>query len=158
MTDPYPRPDTELVEHNGYQIRFSPSGLEWLAFAALPKQRPTLILAPGRDAALAKAYEWIDRQPASEKHPQVTYRLIQLAPGAYDLLLHGEVVGSAVRSGSRQPYTRTAELLEDLPRSRGLRRSGRSSPPSRPSIFDAVIMTLWRVARARRFLDRRSPF
>jgi len=48
----------------------------------------------------------------------MTYRLIQLAPGAYDLLLHGEVVGSVVRSGSRQPYTWTAELLEDLPRSR----------------------------------------
>ena len=47
----------------------------------------------------------------------MTYRLIQLAPGAYDLLLHGEVVGSIVRNGSRQPYTWTAELLEDLPRS-----------------------------------------
>jgi hypothetical protein len=31
----------------------------------------------------------------------MTYRLIQLAPGAYDLLLHGEVVGSVVRNGSR---------------------------------------------------------
>jgi len=47
----------------------------------------------------------------------MTYSLIQLASGAYDLLLHGEVVGSVVRSGSRQPYTWTAELLEDLPRS-----------------------------------------
>jgi len=47
----------------------------------------------------------------------MTYHLIQLAPGAYDLLLHREVVGSVVRSGSRQPYTWTAELLEDLPRS-----------------------------------------
>ena len=48
----------------------------------------------------------------------MTYCLIKLAPGAYDLLLHGEVVGSVVRSSSRQPYTWTAELLEDLPRSR----------------------------------------
>jgi hypothetical protein len=28
----------------------------------------------------------------------MTYNLIQLAPGAYDLLLHGEVVGSVVRT------------------------------------------------------------
>ena len=48
----------------------------------------------------------------------MTYRLIQLAPGAYDLLLNGEVMGSVVRNGSRQPYTWTAELLEDVPRSR----------------------------------------
>jgi hypothetical protein len=48
----------------------------------------------------------------------MTYCLIKLAPGAYDLLLHGEVVGSVVRSSSRQPYTWTAELLENLPRNR----------------------------------------
>jgi hypothetical protein len=47
----------------------------------------------------------------------MTYRLIQLAPGAYDLVLYGNVVASVVRNGSRQPYTWTAELLEDLPRS-----------------------------------------
>jgi hypothetical protein len=62
MTDPHLLPDTELVEHNGYQIRLSPSGLEWLAFVALPKQRPTLILAPDREAALVKACAWIDMQ------------------------------------------------------------------------------------------------
>ena len=48
----------------------------------------------------------------------MTYHLIQLAPGAYDLLLQGEVIGSVVRDGPRQPYTWTAELLENLPRSR----------------------------------------
>ena len=68
MTDPHHLPDPELVEHNGYQIRLSPSGLEWLAFVALPKQRPTLILAPDREAALAKAYEWIDLQQPPGKH------------------------------------------------------------------------------------------
>ena len=47
----------------------------------------------------------------------MTYRLIQLAPGAYDLLLHDNIVASVVRNGSRQPYTWTAELLENLPRS-----------------------------------------
>ncbi len=70
MTDPYHLPDPELVEHNGYQIRLSLNGLEWLAFVALPQQRPTLIMAPDREAALAKAYEWIDLQLASDKKPE----------------------------------------------------------------------------------------
>ncbi|WP_114946334.1 hypothetical protein [Microvirga calopogonii] len=48
----------------------------------------------------------------------MTYSLIQLAPGAYDLLLGDTIVASVVRSGLRQPYIWTAELLEDLPRSR----------------------------------------
>ena len=48
----------------------------------------------------------------------MTYRLIQLAPGAYDLFLHDSVIASVVRNGSRQPYTWTAELLENLPRSK----------------------------------------
>lgn len=68
MTDPHPLPDIELVEHSGYQIRLSPSGLEWMAVVGLPKQRPTLIMAPDRAAALAKAYEWIQGQRTSEKH------------------------------------------------------------------------------------------
>jgi len=45
----------------------------------------------------------------------MTYSLIQLAPGAFDLLLNGEVVASIVRNGPYQPYTWTAELLEDVP-------------------------------------------
>jgi hypothetical protein len=48
----------------------------------------------------------------------MTYHLIQLASGAYDLLLHDTIVASVVRNGSRQPYTWTAELLEHLPRSK----------------------------------------
>ena len=48
----------------------------------------------------------------------MTYHLIQLAPGAYDLLLQDTIVASVVRNGSRQPYTWTVELLEDLPRSK----------------------------------------
>jgi len=49
----------------------------------------------------------------------MTYSLIQLAPGAYDLLLNGEVMGSVVRTGYRSPDTTwTAELLEDLPPSK----------------------------------------
>jgi hypothetical protein len=70
MTDPHHLPDTELVEHNGYQLRLSRSGPEWLAFVALPKQRPTLIMAPDREAVLAKAHEWIDQQRASDKKPE----------------------------------------------------------------------------------------
>ncbi|MGF9762318.1 hypothetical protein AAII07_44800 [Microvirga sp. 0TCS3.31] len=70
MTNPHHLPDTELVEHSGYQIRLSPSGLEWLAFVALPRQRPTLIMAPDRAAALAKAYEWIDLQRVSDTNQE----------------------------------------------------------------------------------------
>ncbi len=68
MTDPHHLADAELVEHSGYQIRLSPSGLEWMAVVARPKQRPTLIMASDRAAALAKAYECIDLQLASDKN------------------------------------------------------------------------------------------
>lgn len=44
------------------------------------------------------------------------YRLIQLAPGSYDLLLGAKIIGSVVRSGSRSnQVTWIAELLQDLP-------------------------------------------
>jgi hypothetical protein len=56
----------------------------------------------------------------------MTYNLIQLAPGAYDLLLKGEVMGSVVRNSSHRPYAWTAELLEDLP------------PDQRPKPFSEV--------------------
>ncbi|PVE22974.1 hypothetical protein DC522_18505 [Microvirga sp. KLBC 81] len=70
MTDPHHLQQAELVEHKGYQIRLSPSSLEWMAFVARPKQRPTLIMAPDRAAALAKAYAWIEAQLASAKDAQ----------------------------------------------------------------------------------------
>jgi hypothetical protein len=35
----------------------------------------------------------------------MTYCLIQLAPGAYDLLLNGEVMSSVVRTGERSSNT-----------------------------------------------------
>ena len=48
----------------------------------------------------------------------MAYQLTQLAPGSYDLLLNGEIIGSVVRSGSRSGGTGwTAELLEDGPMS-----------------------------------------
>jgi len=70
MTDPHSLPDIELVEHSGYQIRLNPSGLEWMAIVARPKQRSTLIMAADREAALAKAFKWIDLQLASDKKPE----------------------------------------------------------------------------------------
>jgi len=49
----------------------------------------------------------------------MTYTLIQLAPGAYDLLLNSAIMGSVVRTGYRSTDTIwTAELLEDLPPSK----------------------------------------
>jgi hypothetical protein len=48
----------------------------------------------------------------------MTYSLIQLAPGAYDLLLHDELMGSVVRVKAKQGATWYAELLEDLPQSK----------------------------------------
>jgi hypothetical protein len=49
----------------------------------------------------------------------MTYSLIQLAPGAYDLFLNGELLASVVRNGTGSKNTSwTAELLEDLPRSK----------------------------------------
>jgi hypothetical protein len=45
----------------------------------------------------------------------MTYQLIQLAPGAYDLLLNDELLGSVVRVKTKQGATWYAELLEDLP-------------------------------------------
>ena len=61
----------------------------------------------------------------------MTYQLIQLAPGAYDLLLHDELMGSVVRVKTKQGATWYAELLEDLPPIGGLHPSLRSSTTSR---------------------------
>lgn len=69
MTEAHAAAEAEVLERHGYQIRLSPSGLEWMAFVARPKQRPTLILAPDREAVLAKADAWIDLQLASDKTP-----------------------------------------------------------------------------------------
>jgi phosphatidylserine/phosphatidylglycerophosphate/cardiolipin synthase-like enzyme len=49
----------------------------------------------------------------------MTYSLIQLTPGAYDLLLKGEIIGSVVRAVHRRNSTVwAAELLEELPPSK----------------------------------------
>jgi hypothetical protein len=70
MTDPHHREKADLVQHRGYQIRLSQSSLEWIAFVARPKQRPTLVMAPDRDAVIAKTSECVDRQLASDKTPE----------------------------------------------------------------------------------------
>jgi hypothetical protein len=68
MTEARGSPDAEVLEHRGRQIRLSESGLEWIAFVDLPRQHPTPIMALDREAAFAKACDWIDRQLASNKH------------------------------------------------------------------------------------------
>ncbi len=70
MTDPHHLQKADVLEHRGYQIRLSQSSLEWIAFVARPKQRPTVIMAPNCEAVLIKAYEWIDRQLVSAKNPE----------------------------------------------------------------------------------------
>jgi hypothetical protein len=45
----------------------------------------------------------------------MSYQLIQLAPGSYDILLDDRIIGSAVRGGSRSIPVWVAELLEDSP-------------------------------------------
>lgn len=59
---------TEVLEHRGYQIRLSQTGVDWIAFVALPKQRPTLFVAPDREAVIAMAHEWIDRELRSVRN------------------------------------------------------------------------------------------
>jgi len=69
VTDPHHLQEADVVEHRGYQIRLSQSSLEWIAFVARPKQRPTVIMAPNREAVLTKAHELVDLQLASAKNP-----------------------------------------------------------------------------------------
>jgi hypothetical protein len=45
----------------------------------------------------------------------MTYTLVQLAQGSYDILLDGEVIGSVVRAESRSRVEWIAELLEEGP-------------------------------------------
>jgi hypothetical protein len=45
----------------------------------------------------------------------MSYQLIQLAPGSYDILLDDRIIGSVVKGGSRTTPVWIAELLEDLP-------------------------------------------
>lgn len=69
MSDAAHPHQVEVLECKAYQIRVSQTKLEWMAFVMLPKQRPTLILAPVREAVLDKAYKWIEVQLQLAKDP-----------------------------------------------------------------------------------------
>jgi hypothetical protein len=69
MSDAAHPQQVEVFEYRGYQVRLSQTRLEWLAFVALPKQRPTLIMAPDREAVIAKVYDWIELQLRTAKSP-----------------------------------------------------------------------------------------
>jgi hypothetical protein len=45
----------------------------------------------------------------------MSYSLTQLAPGSYDILLDGQVVGAVVRGGTKTSPIWIAELLDDAP-------------------------------------------
>jgi hypothetical protein len=45
----------------------------------------------------------------------MTYSLVQLAAGSYDVVLDGEIVASIMRVKTQQGAIWYAELLEDLP-------------------------------------------
>jgi hypothetical protein len=70
MTEASTVQEAEVLEHRGYQIRLTHAALEWIAAVALPEQRPVPIMAPDRNAAIAKAYEWVNLQLASDKKPE----------------------------------------------------------------------------------------
>jgi hypothetical protein len=44
----------------------------------------------------------------------MTYKLIRLAPGSYDVVLNGVIIAGLVRSGPSDEATWIAELLADL--------------------------------------------
>ena len=67
MTESTTTQAAELIAHLGYQIRLTQAGLEWIAAVALPGERPTLIMAPDRETAINKAYDWIDLRLASDR-------------------------------------------------------------------------------------------
>lgn len=43
----------------------------------------------------------------------MTYKIVRLAPGSYDLVLEGEVVASLVRSSTAESGSWFVELLDD---------------------------------------------
>ncbi len=73
MTDPHPYPiDPEVpdealaLEYLGYSIRLQPTPLEWMVVVTRPNQRPGIVLAADRAAALIKARDWIAVQTKSQ--------------------------------------------------------------------------------------------
>jgi hypothetical protein len=73
MTDPHPYPiDPEVpdealaLDYLGYSIRLQPTPLEWMAVITQPNQRPGIVLAADREAALIKARDWIAGQTKAQ--------------------------------------------------------------------------------------------
>jgi hypothetical protein len=70
----------------------------------------------------------------------MAYRLFQLAPGSYDVLLNEVIIASLVQSGRTDDATWTAELLVDLP------------PEERPAPFTGMEHTFVSLEEARQWL------
>jgi hypothetical protein len=70
----------------------------------------------------------------------MAYRLSQLAPDSYDVLLNGVIIASLVQSGRTDDATWTAELLVDLP------------PEQRPAPFKGMEHTFVSLEEARQWL------
>ena len=70
----------------------------------------------------------------------MAYKLSRLAPGSYDVLLHGVIIASVVRSGETHGGTWTAELLLDLP------------PGERPAPFTDTERAFGSLEEAQRWL------
>jgi hypothetical protein len=70
----------------------------------------------------------------------MAYALSRLAPGSYDVLLHGVIIASLVRSGETHSATWIAELLLDLP------------PEERPAPFTEMEHTFGSLEEAQRWL------
>jgi len=70
----------------------------------------------------------------------MAYKLSQLAPGSYDVLLHGVIIASLVQNGRTDDATWTAELLLDLP------------PGERPAPFTELEHTFGSLEEAQRWL------
>jgi hypothetical protein len=70
----------------------------------------------------------------------MTYRLSQLAPGSYDVLLNGVIIASLVRSDESNDAIWTAELLIDLP------------PGERPAPFTEMEHTFGNLEEVQKWL------
>ena len=70
----------------------------------------------------------------------MAYKLSQLAPGSYDVVLNGVIIASLVRSVQSREPTWTAELLVDMP------------PEERPSPFTGPEHTFASLEEAQRWL------
>jgi hypothetical protein len=70
----------------------------------------------------------------------MAYTLSRLAPGSYDVLLHGVIIASLVRGGETHNATWTAELLLDLP------------PGERPAPFTELEHIFGSLEEAQRWL------